>query len=79
MHPLRMCEKHQKIIARFSNERQNEIITSYIDLAINPPELQDKVDRRKNQCPVCFFRAEGVKMLKKVIKMNRGSKRKILA
>jgi len=57
---------------------QNEIIKEYIATAIVPLELQDKIERRKNQCPVCFYRADGVKMLRKIIKVY-AVKKKVMA
>ncbi len=42
----------------------------FINKMVNPIELQDKIDRRKDQCVVCFFRREGTKLLKNMIKKN---------
>jgi len=72
---LKFCEKHFNFIEDLESELQNEIIHEYIATAIVPLELQDKVERRKNQCPVCFYRADGVKMLRKIIKVYAGKKK----
>ena len=75
---MKFCEKHFKLIQDLEDKLQNEIIQEYIATAIVPLELQDKVERRKNQCPVCFYRAAGVKMLRKIIKVYDG-KKKVMA
>ena len=75
---MKFCEKHFKLIEDLEDELQNEIIHEYIATAIVPLELQEKVDRRKNQCPVCFYRADGVKMLRKIIKVY-SEKKKVMA
>ncbi len=75
---MKFCEKHLSIIEDLDNQLQNEIIKEYIVIAVNPTEIQEKIERRKNQCPVCFYRADGVKMLRKIIKVY-AEKKKVLA
>ena len=39
-------------------------------------DIQDRIHTRKDQCPVCYFRKDGIDTLKKIIKEN--GKKKIL-
>lgn len=66
---MRFCHKHlERIPSKFNQEEVNQIISNFITKMIDPIELQDKVDRRKNQCPVCFFGKRATIYLKFLIK-----------
>jgi len=56
-------------------EDQNEVVSKFIAQVVDPPELQEKIDSRKNQCPVCHFRAEGPKILKEIIREVKQQKK----
>lgn len=42
-----------------------KIFSEFVNLKIGP-ELQDRVDKRKDGCPVCFLGREGTKKLKEI-------------
>lgn len=66
---MKFCSKHlQKIPNEFNQEEVNQIICDFITKMVNPVELQDRIDKRKNQCPVCFFGKEATICLKFLIK-----------
>ena len=68
---MKFCENHiGRFPISFSDETRNSIILQFINEMVNPIELQDKIDKRKDQCVVCFFRKEGTIRLKKMIKKN---------
>ncbi len=68
---MKFCEDHfRRFPSTFSDEKINSLISEFINEMVNPIELQDKIDRRKDQCVVCFFRKEGTIKLKKMIKKN---------
>lgn len=68
---MKFCDPHlQKIPKTFSNEKRNNLILEFIDKMVDPIELQDKIDKRKNQCVVCFFRRDGTIQLNKMIKKS---------
>lgn len=68
---MKFCDNHlDRFPIGFSDDKRNMIISEFINKMVNPIELQDKIDRRKDQCVVCFFRKEGTKLLKKMIKKN---------
>ena len=68
---MKFCNDHlQKFPKSFSDELINSVILEFINKMVNPIELQDKIDRRKDQCVVCFFRREGTQILNGMIKKN---------
>ena len=71
---MRFCSKHLELLSDLSLEDQNEVVMKFINIVVDPPELQDRIDRRKDQCPVCHFRAEGPKILKEIIKETKPKK-----
>lgn len=68
---MKFCNNHLNTFpSSFCNDLRNSIMLEFINKMVNPIELQDKIDRRKDQCVVCFFRREGTKLLKNMIKKN---------
>ena len=72
---MKFCSKHYDLLVHLTLEDQNEVVSKFIAKVVDPPELQEKIDNRKNQCPVCHFRAEGPKILKEIIKETRQQKK----
>ena len=46
------------------------VFSQFINLKIGP-ELQERVESRKNNCPVCFLGRDGSKYLKEIVEKNR--------
>lgn len=56
---------------KLSAERKNKTISAFINEMVGPNiDIQDKIDRRKDQCVVCYFGIAGQKLLKELIKNN---------
>ncbi len=68
---MKFCDNHfDRFPSDFSDDLKNSIISEFINKLVNPIELQDKIDRRKDQCVVCLFRRDGTQLLKNMIKKN---------
>lgn len=68
---MKFCNDHlNRFPNDFSDDLRNSIMSEFINKMVNPIELQDKVDKRKDQCVVCFFRREGTITFKNMIRKN---------